>query len=62
MKNSVEKKLLGIYPHSQIQFLKNVEEKISSTEIRKLFKGNEDVIEHFDYYVYTYILKNDLYF
>ena len=59
---SVEKKLLGIYPHSQIQFLKNVEEKISSTEIRKLFKGNEDVIEHFDYYVYTYILKNDLYF
>ncbi len=59
---SVEKKLLGIYPHSQIQFLKNVEEKISSTEIRKLFKGNEDVIEYFDYYVYTYILKNDLYF
>tara|TARA_B100001123_G_C15278933_1_gene1013238 strand:- start:1149 stop:1754 length:606 start_codon:yes stop_codon:yes gene_type:complete len=59
---SVEKKLLGIYPHSQIQFLKNVEEKISSTEIRKLFKGNETVIEYFDYYVYTYILKNDLYF
>jgi len=59
---SVEKKLLGIYPHSQIQFLKNVEEKISSTKIRKLFKGNEDVIEYFDYYVYTYILKNDLYF
>ena len=59
---SVEKKLLGIYPHSQIQFLKNVEEKISSTEIRKLFKGNENVIEYFDYYVYTYILKNDLYF
>ena len=58
---SVEKKLLEIYPQSQIQFLKNVEEKISSTEIKKLFKSNEDVIEHFDYYVYTYILKNKIY-
>ena len=58
---SVETKLLDIYPQAQIRFLKNIDEKISSTTIRTFIKRNESYKEYLNKNVYTYILKNKMY-
>ena len=43
------------------QFLKNIDEKISSTTIRTFIKRNESYKEYLNKNVYTYILKNKMY-
>ena len=58
---SVETKLLDIYPQAQIRFLKNIDEKISSTTIRTFIQRNESHKEYLNKNVYTYILKNKMY-
>ena len=58
---SVETRLLDIYPQAQIRFLKNIDEKISSTTIRTFIKRNESYKEYLNKNVYTYILKNKMY-
>ncbi len=71
---SVKKKLLGIHPQAQIHFLKNVDEKISSTTIKGFIRlgrsfdfSTEIPVPHSGYLqylnenVYTYILKNKMY-
>ena len=58
---SVETRLLDIYPRAQIRFLKNIDEKISSTTIRTFIQRNESHKEYLNKNVYTYILKNKMY-
>ena len=58
---NVRDKLLKIYPHAQVQFLKNIDEKISSTSIRNLIKRNKSQQEYLNKNVYTYIVKNGIY-
>ena len=58
---SVETMLLDIYPQAQIRFLKNIDEKISSTTIRTFIQRNESHKEYLNKNVYTYILKNKMY-
>ena len=58
---SVETRLLDIYPQAQIRFLKNIDEKISSTTIRTFIQRNESHKEYLNKNVYTYILKNKMY-
>ena len=58
---NIKDKLFKIYPQAQVQFLKNIDEKISSTSIRNLIKRNKSQQEYLNKNVYTYILKNGIY-
>ena len=58
---NIKDKLFKIYPQAQVQFLKNIDEKISSTSIRNLIKRNKSQKEYLNKNVYTYILKNGIY-
>ena len=71
---SVKNKLLEIHPQAQIHFLKNVDEKISSTTIKgfiRLGRGSDlsteisvphsGYLQYLNENVYTYILKNKMY-
>ena len=61
LNHNVKDKLFKIYPQAQVQFLKNIDEKISSTSIRNLIKRNKIQQEYLNKNVYTYILKNGIY-
>ena len=58
---NIKDKLFKIYPQAQVQFLKNIDEKISSTSIRNLIKRNKSQQEYLNKNVYTYISKNGIY-
>ena len=57
----VKDKLLEIYPQVEVCFLKNIDEKISSTTIRNSIKRNKSKQEYLNKNVYSYILKNGIY-
>lgn len=57
----VKDKLLEIYPQVEVCFLKNIDEKISSTAIRNSIKRNKSKQEYLNKNVYSYILKNGIY-
>ena len=61
LNHNVKDKLFKIYPKTQVQFLKNIDEKTSSTSIRNLIKRNKSQKEYLNKNVYTYILKNGIY-